>query len=37
MMIDEKKLLDKLQQWHYDAEKMKELAVSDDDCGFIYE
>ena len=29
-MIDEKKLLDKLQQWHDDAEKMKYLAVSDD-------
>ena len=29
-MIDEKKLLDKLQQWHYDSEKMKEIAVSDE-------
>ena len=29
-MIDEKKLLDKLQQWHDDAEKMNYLAVSDD-------
>ena len=29
-MIDEKKLLDKLQQWHDDAEKMKELTVSDE-------
>ena len=29
-MIDEKKLLDKLQQWHDDAEKMKYLAVSDE-------
>ena len=29
-MIDEKKLLDKLQKWHDDAEEKKELAVSDD-------
>ena len=29
-MIDEKKLLDTLQQWHDDAEKMKELAVSNE-------
>ena len=29
-MIDEKKLLDKLQQWHDDASRMKELAVSDE-------
>ena len=26
-MIDEKKLLDKLQQWHDDAEKMKEVLI----------
>ena len=29
-MIDEKKLLDTLQQWHHDAEKMKEISVSDE-------
>ena len=29
-MIDEKKLLDTLQRWHDDAEKMKEIAVSDE-------